>query len=244
MGKFYSASIAVMDPSARITSISEWFNDLDGVSSEVIDYTYSGNTFKSAKITIDDTNIEILFGLISNRIGTSVVHVYNTSDKKLISDSYETGNDGTTTNAQLYAYIDDNCILLSLYQSNTYNPTTNGFQVVYVKTSNDRHLVGYFRFYERNSNMFVDMPTLTFEDVDDSARVPYKYTNMFPYVATAGTIDFTNEAFFVNNGVRAFSTDALKECSTVTLLSGQSLPTGNCVALGVHCLAPLDEEEG
>lgn len=243
MGKFYSASIAVTDATARVTSISNWFNNLEGVSSELVDYTYNSVTVRAAKITIDDTDIEILFGLVPSHYGTSIVHVFNTEDKKLIPDSCETGNDGTTTNAQLYAYIDDNCVLLSLYQSNTYNPTTNGFQVVYVKTSDDKHLVGYFRFSARNSDMYADMPTLTFEDVDDSARVPYNYTNMFPYVATAGTIDFTNEAFFVDgNNVRAFSTEALKECSTVTMLSTQSLPTGNCVALGAHCLAPLDDE--
>ena len=244
MGKFYTAAISSMDPTARATSISEWFNSLDGVSSEVIDYTYSGNTYKSANITIDGTDIEMLFGLLNNRVGTSVVHAYN-GEAALVSDYYITGADGNVTDAKLYAYIDDNCILLSAFQSNSYNPSDVDIQVVYLKTSDNKHLVGYTALSNaitgRNVD-FADISLLTFEDVDDTARVPYKYTNMFPYVATAGTIDFTNEAFFVNGtGYKSFITEALKECSTVTLLSTQSLPTGNCVALGAHCLAPLDE---
>jgi len=247
MGKFYDAAITTTDPIARATSISEWFNNLDGVSSELIDYTYSGNTYKSANITIDGTDIEMLFGLLNNRVGTSVVHAYN-GEAALISDYYITGTDGTVTDAKLYAYIDDNCILLSAFQSNSYNPSDVGIQVVYLKTSDNKHLVGYTALSNaitgRNVD-FADISLLTYEDVDDTARIPYKYTNMFPYVAAAGTIDFITKGFFVDgNQYKQFETEALRECSTVTLLSGQSLPTGNCVALGAHCLAPADEEEG
>ncbi len=247
MGKFYSAVITTMDPTARATSISEWFNNLDGVSSELIDYTYSGNTYKSANITIDGTDIEMLFGIKSNSIGTSVSHAYNGS-ADLISDYYRTGDDGNTLPAKLYAYIDDNCILLSAFQSNSYNPADSGIAVVYLKTTDNKHLVGDITLSNDTTGRHVEFADIssrdfTFEDVDDTSRIPYKYTNMFPYTAIAGTIDFINQGFFVDeNSYKKFETDALKECSTVVLLSTQSISTGNCIALGAHCLAPLDEE--
>ena len=247
MGRFYNAAINTTDPTARATSISEWFNNLDGVSSELIDYTYSGDTYKSANITIDGTDIEMLFGIKSNSVATSVSHAYN-GETALISDYYRTAYDAAILPAKLYAYIDDNCILLSAFQSNSYNPADSGIAVVYLKTTDNKHLVGYITLSNDTTGRqveFADMSLLTFEDVDDTARVPYKYTNMFPYVAVAGTIDFITKGFFVNaNQYKHFETEALRECSTVTLLSSQSLPTGNCVALGAHCLAPVDEEEG
>lgn len=246
MGKFYDATINATDPTVRATRISEWFNNLDGVSSELIDYTYSGNTYKSANITIDGTDIEMLFGIKSNSVGTSLSHAYNGANV-LMEDASFNAYDSAVTDAKLYAYIDDNCIVLSVYQGNTYNPVDSGIQIVYLKTMNNKHLVGYVRLTNATTGRnvdFADMSLLTFEDVADTARVPYKYTNMFPYVAAAGTIDFITKGFFVDgNQYKQFETEALRGCSTVTLLSGQSLPTGNCVALGAHCLAPLDEEE-
>ena len=244
MGKFYNAVIDTTDPIERAISISEWFNNLDGVTSELIDYTYSGNTYKSANITIDGTDIEMLFGIKNNSVGTSVSHAYNGSTV-LIPDFYKSGSDSAILPAKLYAYIDDNCILLSAFQSNDYNPAESGIQVIYLKTSDNKHLVGYITLsYDTTGRNveFADISLLTFEDVDDTSRIPYKYTNMFPYTAIAGTIDFINQGFFIDgNSYKKFETDALKECSTVVLLSTQSLSTSNCVALGAHCLAPLDD---
>lgn len=245
MGKFYTAAISTTDPIARATSISEWFNSLDGISSELIDYSFSGSIYKSANITIDGTDIKFLFGIVANRVGTSVAHAYN-GTTVLLTDSSVNGADSAVTDAKLHAYIDDKCIVLSVYQGNTYNPADSGIQMVYLKTTDDKHLVGYIRLTNATTGRdvdFADMSLLTFEDVDATSSVQYKYTNMFPYVATAGTIDFTNEAFFINDGYKKFATDILKECSTVSILSTQSLPTGNCMALGAHCLVPLDEEE-
>ena len=245
MGQFYSAVITTTDPIERATSISEWFNNLDGVSSELIDYTYSSNTYKSANITIDGTDIEMLFGIKIDSIGTSVSHAYNGSTP-LITDYYRTGSDQVVLPAKLYAYIDDNCILLSAFQSNTYNPADSGIQVIYLKTTDNKHLVGYITLSNDTTGRFVDFADIssqyfTFEDVDDTSRIPYKYTNMFPYTAIDGTIDCINQGFFVDaDSYKKFETDALKECSTVVLLSTQSLSTSNCVALGAHCLAPID----
>jgi hypothetical protein len=247
MGKFYDASVSVTDPAERATSISNWFNNLEGISSEVIDYEYDDNTYKAANIVIDGTDISILFGIKSDAVGTSVVHAYNGEDKVLISDTYATGNDGNTTAAKLYAYIDDNCIMLSVCQSNS---TANGVEIIYVKTADNKYLVGYYRHSTQNV-YFVDISSLTFEEINDSARLIHSYTNMFPFAAILGQVDFLNQAYFVqanpgvSNAYKSFKVDILKECSTVTLLSTVSLPypLNNHLAIGAHCIVPLDDEE-
>lgn len=246
MGKFYSATVATTDVTQRITNISNWFNNLEGVSSEVVDYRYNDVSFKAANISIDNSNIEILFGICVSDIGITVCHVKNGEDVNLISDNYITGATQRVTEAKLNAFIDNNCIMLSVFQGNDYNPSENGVEVVYIKTTNNKYLVGYQILTNGTTGRHVsytDISNLTFEDSEDSVRIPYTYTNMFPYTAAPGTIKFADEALFVNgNGYEAFSTEALKECSTVSLLSTQSLLSMNCVALGAHCLAPLDNE--
>ena len=249
MGKFYSASISTTDPTERATSISNWFDNLDGVSAETLDYEYDSNTYKSVNISIDNTSIELLFGIKSNNVGTSVVHA-NNGENVLISDIYKTGDNSATTDAKLYAYIDADCIMISVCQSNTYNPTTNGIELVYVKTSNDKHLIGYY-VHNTRGVFFADIASLTFEDVSDNARLHHSYTNMFPFAAISGQVDFLNQAYFVNanpgssGATKSFKVDILRECSTVSLLSTISLPDPlpNHVAFGAHCIAPLDNEE-
>lgn len=242
MGKFYSASFPSTNPTECATNISAWFNNLVGVSSEPIDYTYNNVSFKSANITIDNTDIEILFGICASDRGISISHLKNGEDNYLISDTYISGATQAATDVKLYAYIDIDCIMLSVCISNTYNPVANGIEVVYLKTEDDKYLVGYYRHSTQNV-FFADISSLTFVDVADTAKVPHTYVNMYPYMATAGTIEYCNEAFFANGGIKNFSTEALKECSTVTIQSTQSLLSGICVALGAHCLAPLDTEE-
>ncbi len=246
MGKFYSAAIATTDPLERVTSISEWFNNLEGISSEVIDYTYNNATYKSANITIDGTDIEMLFGILNGRLGTVVVHARN-GETTILPDSYENGADGRVLPAKLYAYIDDNCIVLSVFQANDYNPSDNGIEIVYLKTLDNKNLIGYIVLSYDTTGRYVDfanISSLTFEEVTDTSRVPYKYINMFPYNAEAGTIDYTIGGIFVDGAqFKHFKTEALVECSTVSLLTTQSLIIGNCIALGTHCLAPLDMEE-
>jgi hypothetical protein len=247
MGKFYSALISATDVTQRATSISNWIDSLEGFSSTVVTYSASGSVFTSAKITLDDTNIEVLFGIVANTINGTIVYVKN-GDIKLLPDNKK-GPSGAVADIYIGAYIDENCRFLSIRQRQALNES-NGVEVLYLTTSTGNNLIGYGKNDTGTSGSTIDsrdildVSSLVFEDVDDSARIPYKYTNMFPYVASAGTIDFITKGFFVDgNQYKQFETEALRECSTVTLLSTQSLPTGNCVALGAHCLAPLDDEE-
>ena len=241
MGKFYNAEITATDPQEIAESVSNFFNDLDGVTSEVIEYTYNSNTYYTADIKIDGTDIEMYCGYrmdgeqpvyISKVINDDITYLsdytiqhYNEAVKKVVS-----------------AYIDNDCIMIYCYTK--IRNSWNGTQVMHIKTSNNKYLVGYYRKTDSaNDYNFFNISNLTFEDLDDTARITYTYTNMFPYTAIAGTIDFLAQSYFVNNGVRKFQSNLLRECSTVTLGSTASLPDGNYIALGAHCLAPLDEEE-
>lgn len=243
MGKFYNDSLSpVYDSVAGMVS---WFDALEGVSAVVDTYTYTNVEFIGAKITIDNTSIEIFYGFKKSPWETRSNLYYLKNNGTFMAGPIKGENyNGGAEEITVYAYVnassasEANCIMLNC--TSVYSSYTNGFEIVYTKTAEDKYLLGYNS--SQINTRYLDVASLTFKDINDTSA-SYTYTNMFPYIAKAGTIDFTNEAFFVNgNGYRAFSTDLLKECSTVTRLSTQSLSSGNCVALGAHCLAPLDEE--
>lgn len=240
MGKFYSAKFTVEDSTARITSISNWFNALDGITSEVIDYEFNNNVYKAAKITIDNTPIEVLFGAKPAKVSHTIVYAKN-GDIYLVNNT--AGSEDRVGTVNTYAYIQENMVLISVKNMKNYGlGANNGIEILYLKTSENKYLIGYYR--NGTGDDFVDVSSMTFEDVTDTARVPYKYANMFPYNAEAGTIDYTVGGIFVDGAqFKHFKTEALVECSTVSLLTTQSLIIGNCIALGTHCLAPLDMEE-
>ena len=121
-----------------------------------------------------------------------------------------------------------------------------GIEVAIVNVSNSNVLVGYKVNTSNPVQQFVDISELTFENVSDSARIQYSYTNMFPYESNPGTLDFLAQSYFVNNGVRVYMSDLLKECSTLSLLTTASLPypLGNHIAVGAHCIVPITVEEG
>jgi hypothetical protein len=103
-------------------------------------------------------------------------------------------------------------------------------------------LIGYKELL--TDSQYVDISTLTFEETSDLSRTQFSYTNMFQYTSVSGSLDYLGQAYFVNgNNLKKFTTDILRECSTVTLLSTASLSDGNWLAIGAHCLAPLDSEE-
>ena len=108
-------------------------------------------------------------------------------------------------------------------------------------TDAGKTLIGYGG--NTTNTEMVDISTLTFEDVTDTARIAYTYTNMFPYEADSGSLDFLAQAYFVNGGVRKFTSTILKECSTVSILSTGSMPNPLPFhfAIGAHCLVPLDQ---
>lgn len=243
MGKFYSATITEDNPTLRGTRLANWFSQFDGITVELYDFALTQNEhYIGPKITVDGTDIEIFLGSHLNAVTWSYVWVKNNIVPEGATRlEYKASGGGNNFGVVATAYIDENCIVLSACQN------FNGFEVIIPKTSSGKRLLGYGRISIANisgTNYFLDASSLTFEDIDDTARIPYRYINMFPYNAEAGTIDYTIGGIFVDGAqFKHFKTEALVECSTVSLLTTQSLIIGNCIALGTHCLAPLDMEE-
>lgn len=237
MGKFYTTHFTSTAIS-RITQLSDWFNAFDGITSEVVDVTVDNIQFTGAKVTIDGTDIEMYLGDRATAITNSYAYVALGSYKIA---SGRTAGGGNEAGIYAFAYISDDCIFLCADQN------ANGFEMLYTKTKDNKYLLGGTTNVRGDvAPQMSDVNVLTFIQVGDESHTPYKFADMFPYVATAGTIDFINEGFFVDTSssrYKHFEAETLKACSTVTLRSTQSLPTGNCMALGAHCLAPLDDEE-
>lgn len=244
MGKFYTANFTVEDPTSRATSISEWFNNLDGITSELVDYEYSDSTYKAARITIDNTPIEVLFGVDTTNANSTVVYAKN-GDIYLIDNTLPSSSDSGIGAVNTYAYIHENIILIGVkYMKNNISDANNGVEILYLKTSENRYLIGYYR--NGTNDGFVDISSMTFEEFADSSRTPYSFVNMFPYVATPPSLDFLTKVYFKNGlDYVSFTSDILKSCSEIPLLETASLPDplGAHIAIGAHCIAPVDIDE-
>ena len=239
MGVYNTLEITSSNPSDRIGGIQEFFGSIEGITSTVDEYTNEGVTYSAVKInipTIENTSIELLFGTTSDDILNTIVYIKN-GDRYLLSPTVDEAS-GTAGNIKVHSYIDDDCKMLTVCQLGN-----NGFELVYTKTDNNRYLVGYNATKLTNNTIgYVDISTLNFEDRDSISGIVYTYTNMFPYTAPAGYIDFLGQSYFVNGGERKYVVDILRECSTVALLDSPTLNDGRFVALGTHCLAPVEDE--
>lgn len=231
MGKFYTAKFPGTDIS-RIEQVSNWFNALSGIISEVV--TVDGYT--GAKVTIDGTAIEMFLGDISDNVASSYSYIKN-GETILESNS---ASDGSETGINAFAYIDENCILLCACQNE------NGPQVMYTRSVSGGYLVGYKANVDGNTKIIDDISSMSFEGVSDTSRTPYTFANMFPYTAKPPTLDFLTKAYF-KNGLEyaSFTSDILKSCSTISLLETVSLPDplGPHMAIGAHCIVPVDIDE-
>lgn len=242
MGVYNTVTISTTDKDEQYASIINYLNSLDGITAEMYtDEDWDLGTYGNptgVRFTFDGTNISGFYAYYRDMYYTAACAKNGETYLLKYSNTPYTSYSGIT----IHSYIDDNCKIISM-KSNLSDRT--GLMIVLL-TIGEIKLVGY-KAWDGNSNSFTDISGLTFEDVNDDIRIPYTYTNMFPYAAPAGTLDFLNQAYFVNgSNVKKFTTEFLKECSAVNLLSSASLPAplGNYLAIGAHCLAPLDEEGG
>lgn len=243
MGVYDNLTITQSDREERAQTLADYLNSLDGITAEV--YTDEEWTIESwgnpmgALFSIDGTNIQGFYGYYRdiNYVG---VWLKNGDTWLIPRTTYEPY--GETNNLVVHNYIDEKCTLICIKDISYYR---GGLEVMLLNIGST-NLIGY-KTYGNTSSSFLDISDLTFEDMADEIRVPYTYTNMFPYATAAGQLDFLNQGYFVNsNNIKKFTTEFLKECSTVNLLSSASLPAplGNYLAIGAHCLAPLDVEGG
>lgn len=242
MGKFYSNSISSSDPTTRINSLSEWFNNISGISSEVIDYEYNDIEYTASRITINNTDIEVLYGVQKTDVQRSILHAKN-GDISLISDTSK--KYGDPNDIVLYSYVHENKVaLIAINTPNSSTDGANSIELLFVRDINSNALIGYK--YHADTDTFVDISDLVFENIADSSRAQCTYANMFPYYADGAALDFLTNSYFKNSlNYKSFTSNILKECSTISLLSTASLPDplGPHMAIGVHCIVPVDIDE-
>ena len=248
MGKIYSARITDTDPEIRANMINNFFDQLDGISAEIDEEVLSDLNYHMSTITIDGTDVVAKYGISSSTSTRRTALKVIDGSKTLIpnSDAYAIQYYGTNDYVDVKAYIDEKMVLLYINEPSASMENSNGFELIYLKDVNgNKNLIGYVQLLAATNIYLYDIGTnlFYFEDESDNARIKYTYTNMFPYVAIGGTIDFLAQSYFVNSGIRKFQSNFLRECSTITIGSTASLPDGNYIAIGTHCLAPLDEEE-
>lgn len=226
------------DIASKCADMIAYLNNLDGVFAESAED--KGTT--GFKFYLEGTNIVGYFGY---KGGNRNTHMWlKNGDINLIAP-YSFDTYGGEEPLTVHSYIDDSLILISFRDHQQYR---FGLEVALLTINLTTKLVGYARHTSTNENppTFLDISSLTFEKIDDPIRIPLSYANMFPYYAAPGTLDFLAKSYFVNNGVRRYSSELMKECSTVSLLSAVSLPypLNNHLAIGAHCIVPLDSEGG
>lgn len=249
MGVFKNVIIETTDPSERVNAIDTWINqNFTDVRSEILDdYMHDDAAYICSKITFTNSDAEILFGYIkSSPVGVPCSHAlyYVKKDQYIdfVSETEKHTSNNNVNNVTINAYVDTNCIVFAINELHGGKP---GCELALVNCTDSIKTIGFYNMVTPSTittDQYVDISNLTFRQVSDISNVPYAYTNMFRYTAPAPTIDFLGQAYFTNNNVKRFTTDILKECSTVTMLSTVSLMDGNYIALGAHCLAPVGGE--
>lgn len=243
MGVFNNMTIpaSVNNPTERANRIVNYLNLLDGITAEVHTITVDSVDFIGAKFTVDEINIEAFLGYSSTCQTTAAYIKNNNTDIYLVPNGTR-GNTYAAASAMKVGYYFDNNIKI-VAVGDTMGTYRLKLELVSAVTPSSSKIVGYC-ITDIGSEPFVDMSNLTFEDPLSDTRAFYNYANMFPYTALAGTLDYAVGGVFVNGDqYREFRLETMVECSTVPLLSTQSLLIGNYLALGAHCLVPLDEEE-
>lgn len=235
----YNRAIFSTSESERIASLISYLNNLNPdpenptiILAEEGTLEISGTTYTGVNFELTGTDISGFFGY--NGLSYTACCLKN-GDNNLVPDTAR--NNSSETNLAVNTYIDDNCIYIAI---NDLQANKTGLELMLLNISSSKALIGYKEL--NTADEIADISTLIFEDINDTARVQYTYTNMFPYAAISGTIDFLAQSYFVNGGIKKFQSNFLRECSIVTIKSTASLPDGNYIALGAHCLAPLDEE--
>ena len=206
MGKFYETLTTSTVKADRLSAIAEFIDALPGFTYEedsiILKYQswdsqWHDMTFNGIKFTVADTNITGFYGIGDGYGNTAVYLKKGTVD--LISAAYHSDGSGGI-NLSINAYVDDNCVEFAI------NSPHNKFDGMEFIIAKDINLVGYLQLFS-NTSQYVDIASLVFEKTDPTLRAKYTYADMFPYVATAGTIDFITKGFFKDaNDYKAFET--------------------------------------
>ena len=137
MGVYNNVSISSTDAEARATSLANYLDNLDRVTATVSTETVSDVEYVGAAFSIDETNITGFIGFKSGSTGT--YRYLMNGDNYLISAS-AVGGSGSAGVLYIHSYIDEDCVLLSIYDSHT---TPDGMQFTLVDVNSGMKLIGY-----------------------------------------------------------------------------------------------------
>lgn len=249
MGTYYDAIVTISgnDINELNTKVVNYLNNIEGISAELYDDIVDSDIYNGVIIRFNNTNIEVFLGRSPNSELYKYVRKWIKNGDVLICGPY-TGSKETAPLRCCYLKVYENNNFISVNmcyaESSASQYMLGSCHPTLITMDNGDKLVGYYNGSSKANIM--DISSLSFENINDPARVKYEYTNMFPYTANSGTLDFLAQAYFTNNGVRRYTTKLLKECSTVNLLSTVSLPDplGNHLAIGEHCIVPITVEGG
>lgn len=101
--------------------------------------------------------------------------------------------------------------------------------------SNAGAFLGDYAGYNNSSNILAG----SFYDIVNSGVVAYSMTALLPYSAGAGNIDYIEKVVFTSNSVRAFESNEVCSCSTVSPWVSIALPNGKNY-LTIHTNAMLE----
>lgn len=237
MGIYNNALFSNSDVEERIGNLASFLSSFEGINAEVGNHTFDEYEFIGCIITFNGTSVEGFFGYKTDDMRYTGGYLKTGESNYIVSPFYGANTYFSASDLTAHVYSDEKCKFLSCGVQRT-----PSLEICLVTTDNNKILAG-----GKNSltgEPTVDISELVFQDIADSAHLQYSYTSMFPYAAIAGSIDYLGQSYFVNgNGFKSFATDILRECSAVALMSTASLHDGNYLAIGTHCLAPLDEQE-
>ena len=243
MGVYDKILIDTYDVSQRATLMAAFLNNFDRISAEVYEYELDSTTYTGVKFTIDGSEIEGFYGYTDSCYYSAGYFV--NGDIEYIAPFAAGRRDEIQGAMRIHAYSDEKCVMISIKDNSAWRC---GIEMIFINDNESKPIVGYYKYPAVNGGTatYTDISNLTYECTTDVTRTQCTYTNMFPYTAPAGTLDFLAQSYFINDGVKKYTSKLLKECSTMDLLSTASLPSplGNHLAIGAHCLAPLDDEGG
>lgn len=243
MGVYDNTLITTTNQAERSAEIVAFLNTVSGVTAEEATVSISDTDYLGAKFTFENNKLEGFYGYSGDCRYTGIYLKDILNDEYLISPVSGGNNYSSAVgNVKIHVYTniandEQNATLIQI--ADQLEAYTYKMEVMSLHIDGDV-LVGY----ATTSHTYTDISSLTFKNISLNNGVTYSYTNMFQYTSVSGSLDYLGQAYFVNgNNLKKFTTDILRECSTVTLLSTASLSDGNWLAIGAHCLAPLDSEE-
>ena len=212
------SDITCEDSNGNTTTAAAQFSDMTSSGRADIFFNF-GN---SLKIEFKRT--------ATNNSNANGYQIYNNGSSVTTVRQTNQAQSPTTSMARSYfvTYIKTDSILI-LWLGHWYTTliTAAIYSLMRIKTANDNYL----------TNMAGTNPIGGTFTNDNSSVV---FSSVLPYACQAGNIDMIGKSVFVSGGTKAFDTDEIQSCSTVSQFSTLALANGkNYFAIGNNAVIEL-----